>query len=106
MKAIDEKDVEPTGDLLRTRRLYFEEGAGVSKALCDGYISKMRLMDYENKDWRTTVMQGWVYFSSSAPPTPSSWGCKCISNASTIGIKYGLYTEKCAYVFTVDHMYK
>ena len=62
MKAIDEKDVEPTGDLLRTRRLYFEEGAGVSKAVCDGYISKMRLMDYENKDWRTTVMRGWVYF--------------------------------------------
>ena len=62
MKAIDDKDVEPIGDLLRTRRLYFEEGAGVSKALCDGYISKMRLMDYENKDWRTTVMRGWVYF--------------------------------------------
>ena len=62
MKSIDEKDVEPTGDLLRTRRLYFEEGAGVSKALCDGYISKMRLMDFEAKDWRTTVMRGWAYF--------------------------------------------
>lgn len=62
LRSIKDDDVEPIGDLLRTRRQYFEEGEGVSKALCDSYIGKMRVADYEAKEWRTSVLRGYAFF--------------------------------------------
>lgn len=62
IRSLKDTDVEPTGDILISRRKYFEEGHGIAKGMCDSYIKKVRLSDHDAQDWRTNVIRGWGFF--------------------------------------------
>lgn len=62
IRSLKDDDTEPTGDLLVSRRKYFEEGVGIAKGMCDSYLKKVRLTDYEAQEWRTNVIRGWGFF--------------------------------------------
>lgn len=62
IRSQKDDDTEPTGDLLMSRRKYFEEGVGIAKGMCDSYLKKVRLTDFEAQEWRTNVIRGWGFF--------------------------------------------